>query len=349
MLQSIPLASSACWLPFLLLVSLLICGAILQEIEAPSEIQRNEELTQFFRLIRGNLSDTAFEKLQKVTGIDAMKGTQGFVSFNEATGTWQKDATSFFSSVAYSFHLCSTIGYGSYSAHTAAGKVMSMAVVFLLFPLLVISYTCVGELWLYLVASLLFGEDELIKQVFREHESQELSARELTKVLDKIGLSHLQPHEVDDLLRQHDVNRNGRLDRKEFTKMIQRLKLKHTLGMLGSQAYKVVFASVCLLVAVVAHTLFSFFVMSLTMLDAFYYTMMTVTTVGLGDVVPSKEWRFPDAVFAFIGIVFNFMLLQALLESYIRREEGERRRRTSESMEEEPSNEVKVLDPIECG
>ena len=324
----------------------MISGAILQEIEAGAEITRNEELAAFFRSIQSNLSEASFAKLQEIAKINATRGTEGFVSFNEKSGTWEKDVTSFFSSVAYAFHLCSTIGYGSYSAHTAAGKVISICIVFLLFPLLVISYTCVGEMWLYLVAYVLFGEDELIKQVFQEHESHELSTRELTKVLDKIGLTHLRPHEVEDLLHQHDLNKNGKLDREEFMKMIQKLKLRSTLGMLGSQAYKVVFAAVSLLIAVFAHTLFAYFAMSLAMLDAFYYTMMTVTTVGLGDVVPAKEWRFPDALFGFIGIVFTFMLLHALLEFYFKREEGERRRRTSESMGEPEIADAKTIDAI---
>lgn len=85
--------------------------------------------------------------------------------------------------------------------------------------------------------------------------------------------------------------------------------------------------TVALLIVIIAGVIFYHRVEGLSWVDAFYFTAMTLTTVGYGDITPvTNAGKIFTSIYAFLGIGIFFGFANALLHGVMNRELRFRRR-----------------------
>ncbi len=85
-----------------------------------------------------------------------------------------------------------------------------------------------------------------------------------------------------------------------------------------------IFAALALIAAfLLIGTFFFHIVEGWRFIDAFYYTGVTLTTVGYGDFTPTKDIsKIVTVLFAFLGIGIVFYSVSILAQSYFRKQES---------------------------
>eukprot|EP00511_Aplanochytrium_stocchinoi_P003057 CAMPEP_0204830672 /NCGR_PEP_ID=MMETSP1346-20131115/9070_1 /ASSEMBLY_ACC=CAM_ASM_000771 /TAXON_ID=215587 /ORGANISM="Aplanochytrium stocchinoi, Strain GSBS06" /LENGTH=361 /DNA_ID=CAMNT_0051961133 /DNA_START=119 /DNA_END=1204 /DNA_ORIENTATION=+ len=297
----------------LLMASIFVFGAIIQHYEADFEIESNKEFTTLMSRIQANLTAEDFTLLLKYTDRDVVSGREGFTHYIPEDGEWIKnDVAAITGSASYAFDLCSTIGYGSFTAETHGGRAWSLVCIIVCFPLAVLAYTRFANLLFNIVSSLVIKSDN-----------------QLGKVVEKYGkdgaLTHVEIHEIfrileikiteeqiDHILNKHDANGDGKLDADEFTEFCIKHKIK--VGVLARPYFQVEFAVAVFFLFSIFYTILSFLLLDFTFYDSFYFTIVTISTVGLGDIVPNQTYRGLFSLFAFFGIGFTALLLKAVVD-----------------------------------
>ena len=105
---------------------------------------------------------------------------------------------------------------------------------------------------------------------------------------------------------------NGKISVGDFMKIAKDPVLAGQVGLLGRETYKLPFSAGLLVGFVIVHTLIAEFAFRINehATDSIYFTIVTMTTVGLGDIVPDPEFRIIASVLAFVGVGFTLMFLQ---------------------------------------
>ena len=188
-------AESTLFIVVLLFAYLCVFGAILQSVEADTEIALNKEWTTLIARIQQNISAEDYASLLTFVERDDVRGTEGFVTFDPATGDWIKgDVVAFFSSVSYCFNLVSTIGYGDIIVQTDGGKILSIFCILLGFPIGVAAYTRFAE-WSFSIISTpvnryLWRNNKMVNLVltkFDKNHDGELDVNELSHFFASMG------------------------------------------------------------------------------------------------------------------------------------------------------------------
>lgn len=155
----------------------------------------------------------------------------------------------------------------------------------------------------------------VLEQFDRDHDGN-LNVQELSKFFERVG-ADVSDKEVERVIKNiegPDMN-DGEISVQDFLKICEDPVLAGQVGLLGRETYKLQFSFVLLIVFVIVHMLISQFVFELNEhpIDPFYFTIVTITTVGLGDIVPSVEWRTLAATLAFMGVGFMLMFLMEIV------------------------------------
>lgn len=314
-------AESTLFIVVLLFAYLCIFGAILQAVEADEEIKLNVEWRDLIGRIQQNISAEDYASLLTFVERDDVRGTEGFVTYDEATGEWIKgDALAFFSSVSYCFNLVSTIGYGDIIVQTDEGKILSIFCILIGFPIGVAAYTRFAE-WAFSIISTpvnryLWRNNKMVNLVltkFDKNHDGELDIQELSQFFATMGaeVSHEEVEMVIKNIEGPDMY-NGKISVGDFMKIAKDPVLAGQVGLLGRETYKLPFSAGLLVGFVIVHTLIAEFVFDINehATDSIYFTIVTMTTVGLGDIVPAAGFRLGASALAFVGVGFTLMFLQ---------------------------------------
>ena len=268
---------------FLILV-LLLSAYLLQLLEAEEEIRQNVKLRELTQRIRGNISAEAYAELVGFLGVDPDRGREGFVSFDAKTQNWTRhSAQAFLSSYYYSFSLATTVGYGDFYPRTVGGRLLSIFVILVTLPVMIIVYNRVAEKIFKVVMNFLLTQTTQFKAVLRLYDADKsghLDADEMLLAFDKLGVEVTQ-EDVEYIIKLYDKNNDGKLDTAEFADAATSLKVK--IGPLAREDFKLRFAIVAFLVFALIHTILMWATVQFSWKDSLWFTVVTVSTVGLGE------------------------------------------------------------------
>lgn len=296
----------------ILLAVIFAFGAIIQSYEADREIEDNILFVTLLREIKQNITAQQYTDLLKFVDRDDEKGLQGFTHFIEDLQWSKTDAVAITGSASYAFDLASTIGYGAFTAKTDGGRAWSIVCIIVCFPLAVLAYTRLANFIYDAVASCLIKADSGLSKVVDQYgKDGYLNRPELLAIFRDLDIN-ITEDQIEHILTKHDLNNDGKIDLEEFEAFCVEHKIK--VGLLARPNFAIEFA-------IIAFTSFSllYMVLAITILEfdvfsAFYFTIITTSTVGLGDIVAEQEYRPLFSFFAFIGIGFTALLLKATVD-----------------------------------
>eukprot|EP00924_Labyrinthula_sp_SR-Ha-C_P000672 snap_masked-scaffold_7-processed-gene-0.11-mRNA-1 protein AED:1.00 eAED:1.00 QI:0/-1/0/0/-1/1/1/0/389 len=303
-----------------LLVLLFAFALGIAAFEGEREVEENEEFQALMSAVSGLLSEEQLNQLTKFLDRDLVRGVEGFSSFDADSATWSdSSADAFLSATSYTFDLASTIGYGSFTAQTIGGRAISLVCIIVVFPVAVVAYTRFADSIYTAFASVALSSDSNYKKVMKKYDEQGhgyLDIKELHLIFEDLGIN-VTNEQCEKILAMYDINNDKHLDEYEFRKLC--LNLDINLGLLAREYFQVEFAliSFCLYNIIFAITFF--FVLrgtedEFSFFESVYFVIVTVSTVGLGDIVPPQRYRALFSLFAFVGVGFTALLFKAVVD-----------------------------------
>lgn len=306
--------TSLCGSLFLLIVGLIIFGAAIQAFEASNEINSNLDLeAQIDILIDFEVPNETIDFFLDLIEADIEKGIEGFSTFEDDDWTGQ-GIKAYSASVAYAFDLASTIGYGNIPAQTRGGRSISLLAIIILFPITVVAYTRLAEAIYNNIGNRIMSSNSKYKAVIKRYDNEnigELDVKELYLIFQDLGLQ-ITNEECEVIIKQYDINDNAHLSEAEFKQLCVDLNLK--IGLLARENIKLEISTILFIIYVIVFTFISRFVFLDNFFDAFYFVVVTVSTVGLGDVVPPQQYRAIFSILAFFGVGFMALLFKAIVD-----------------------------------
>jgi len=290
-----------------LFVTLLnLFGILFQLVEADHEIERNKKFVDLMQRIRNSTSEEDYDELVAFFGVDATFGMQNFVSFIPEKGTWESfTPQAYFSAYYYAFVISTTIGYGEIVTRTPTGKFVTCIAIFSMLPIAIVTYTRVAELMSNYLMKLFLKQSTEFRAVLRKFDNDKsgtLDEEELQLGFHDLGL-FLTIEEVRELIRDHDTDGDGVLDVDEFATVATELDVQ--VGKMARRMLKLRFAIGMTILFVIFFAVLVAFILSVDAVDAVYFSVVTLSTVGLGDITPTPQARafLTIPIFVALGLV----------------------------------------------
>ena len=313
-------------------------GLVLSELEYRVNLDQREATDRFVERMNATLSPSDFAELVDRLGVN-LKQVEDDLALIASGGDlreklrdvalghhWDWVGASFFC-----FTAATTIGYGNYTPQTVAGKWFTTLYILFAIPICLNAYAKISDAMLKMVVRLVMRrslEDarvraERVFRMFDANSSGSLDPRELTNALRAMGYdvergSSKDAERVRRLVERHDADGDGQLDIEEFVEMVHRVFVdsERRLEGLVTKGHLVLAAAGGCFIFVVGCSIF-FGVGKAdegwSALDAFYFTIVTFTTVGFGDFSPD-----PHPAPFMLGYVFFVSLGLALTATLVR-------------------------------
>lgn len=303
--------------PLLAIGALTAVGNIVYAaLEADAERERAAEYQAFLDelLATTNITSEQFETLQSYTGQEHEPQDEGAAEFDNKRigGAAEYAGWGFpnYNTFYFSFSIISTIGYGSIVPSTDGGKLFTVIYALLGIPFCVTAVSiCAAEV-LYIFEWLAVSRMDQVRMAFQSYDTDSSNSLDLDEFRSALSDLGIQPSEADfqSLVDEIDADGNHVLDLDEF---------KHAVTILKLPIGRVARTKVRLQISVVVSFLWLFLGMFIighiegwTYVDSFYFSVMTLTTVGLGDFVPSSR---PGTVFGFFYCMVGLGLIALLV------------------------------------
>ncbi|KAJ1639672.1 hypothetical protein T492DRAFT_1139301 [Pavlovales sp. CCMP2436] len=289
---------------------LYIGAAIFPYLEQFHEVEDRAEVRQLLTSVRGNLTEEAFSQVEQAFG------GPGWERTTTTDLNWTFDGAAFFA-----FTLMTTIGYGSFCPKTHAGRLMTICYAPFGIAIAAITYVKLAEQVLSLVESVAFSlmhvdPLKVAFDAFDVDDSGGLSREELTLMVEELG-ARLTPLEFEGLLVSAVEAQGGALiatgsplpaiilgDERQLplregqcmeiitlcgfaAALKQRPDLKKKVLSRSLEVWRWTFAFVLFGAMLVMSTLLSMWSEEWGWLESTYFTVVTFTTIGLGDATPS--------------------------------------------------------------
>ena len=285
-------------------------------LEADSEQERAARYQEFLNeiLATTNISRGQFETLLSFTGQQYRPLDEGAAFYDNGRigGASEYAYWGFpnYHTFYFSFSIVSTIGYGSIVPTTVGGKLFTIIFSLLGIPFCVTAVSiCAAEV-LYLFELLAVSRMDQVSIAFKSYDSDSSGTLDMSEFRAALSDLGINPEEEDfqKLIDEIDDDHSRTLDIKEFRQAATLLRLP-----IGRVARTKVRLQISVLVSICWLFLGMFIMTRIEgwdYLDSFYFAVMTLTTVGLGDFVPSSR---PGTVFGFFYCMVGLGLIALLV------------------------------------
>ena len=267
----------------------LVGSLVFSALEAESENADRQEYTAYMMRLNAtySMSSADFEEL-----VDRFGTPLEFDPQSDERNWGVSNSNSFL----FAFTIVSTIGYGNFAPVTDGGKLFLMVYALVGIPIV---GTCVGVLASQLLKMLehwAVMHMDVVEQAFKHYDVDDtgfLSREEFREALEDLDI-FLTAAQFEQLVADTDDEGTGMIELDEFKLAAAELNLP-----LGKAARTRVRLGVSVLTAIVWIFVGSFAYVLLEdwrYVDSLYFCVVTLTTIGLGDKVPSSQ----------AGVTFNY-------------------------------------------
>jgi len=306
---------------------LFVGGGMFHWIEHPNEEIILNELKKDFMFHQEQI----IEKLHNHTSTGDILDTWKFyeslqenqIGFN--TDIVYKNKWNFYEATIFSFTIITTIGYGTFSPQTQWGQIFLMLYGLIGIPLAGVSLGFIAERVLYVFT--LFsqlGKDKAAA-AFAEFDadgSGELDEEEFFEALKVLHIE-LNDKEFKKLWKEVDKDGGGEIDLEEFRIAVKTLDADLT-GAIGKKNELIIIIIGILFWLVVGVFVYKYTEEDWTYMRTIYFLFVSLTTIGLGDVVPGDPYGEGFLiVYAMIGLGLVAVLI-TLLREHIKEWEAKR-------------------------
>uniref|UniRef100_A0A7S3PK57 Potassium channel domain-containing protein n=1 Tax=Aplanochytrium stocchinoi TaxID=215587 RepID=A0A7S3PK57_9STRA len=233
------------------------------------------------------------------------------------------DFNNFFATWAWVYDLGTTIGYGGNSVHSVCGQISTTVAILVLLPIAGVAINRTGRSIKYIFASLAISRDSKLKHISEEfHKGEGMSFETFSELMSK---DNLGTGLENSYLREHfDYFTDGAdtMNKDQFLRFCRLFRIKlQLLPHYKPERLELIFAGTLSVIWIGIYWVFSYalidngqYVTGHPGWESFYFTIVTFTTVGLGDIVPQLEVRPWFALMNYFGLVFLGMFISALAD-----------------------------------
>ena len=301
----------------------LIGGAIFQAIEETHAVARADTVAEHHARARARVlallggNETLFAHIADAAAVSegcastavlrcTNRALNAFAPVPKYTGGW-----SLFMSSLFAFELVTTIGYGTHAPETLGGRLFLIVYSLVGIPAATMTLLYLAERALHCFSRLVQIRTDKIRKAFETYDddnSGQLDLDEFRQAVRHLG-TKLSEFQFQELVAEIDVDASGEIDIEEFEVAMGILQADVTEAAGQKNRIKIVFGLffAWMTVGVIVFTLTE---ADWDVSTSVYFSFVTLTTIGLGDVFPSQGG---SKVFLVFFCMIGLGLLAALL------------------------------------
>ena len=311
-----------------------LAGLVYWVAEKPEEMRIRESRAAVIARLNSSMPASDWVELMGTLGWSAEGLQQDVIAVEDGKLDTLDADWDWSSSMFFAFTIATSIGYGTFAPKTQFGRIFTIFYAMVSIPLMLSAFTNLTDVMFKALAKRMAGnQHELPVKVFKmidREGSGTLNKAELVTALEKMGISGFSNEKhtpamrrrIGAIFKELDRDNTGELELPEFLELLKQIDFDED----DNQA--IVDELTRHYVALVAISIFVMFVLSFaavfvylkreeewTFLDAFYFSVITLLTVGIGDLAPNPHpftymlaWVFST----FLGLAFTTAMVTSL-------------------------------------
>ena len=280
----------------ILVAYIFLGGLILQHIELPYEKNKLQQFEIMLEQLQTNLSHANYQTLYSIGKFEELRNNYNYWS------NWQE--ASFFA-----FTLVSTIGYGKVTPQTDYGKIFTIFYIIFGVPLGAYAFGLFASITVKIFSRITeFTSDPILRayQLVNVKKEGDLNSFQLKKIINEIGVE-CSEQEFDDIFDEADIDNDGTISYLELKKVIN--DKKWNIYNIENNSHQLLYVFVLIVVYLILGMFTFHWGENWSLGDAFYFCIITITTIGLGDFYP-KNNKMMVFFFSCIGLGLIAMLIR---------------------------------------
>ena len=213
----------------------------------------------------------------------------------------------------FSFTLVSTIGYGKFTPITPSAKIFSMFYILLGVPIGAYSFGLFASFTLNIINWLTTFNGDPLNRVYKLiglDKGDSLTPNQIKRIILKLD-DTLTELEIEEVIDDADIDEDGKISYKELKNIIyiknwNLLKITHT-------CHQFTYVLILILLYLLIGTITFHYGENWSLLDSLYFCVITITTIGLGDLYPIHN-KMLVFMFSCIGLGLVALLISFLCE-----------------------------------